>query len=144
VTNVVDLPKRERLIWICGHCGCSSFYLYSDQTCECAGCGHVSDGGEWVTPIEDKTKSPEKDNAGSISVVAIGSVQFAKARALKAINSRTNEIALVGAWFEDGSSNSWCGAETKDQQELVVRKLRELADHIENKPVEAAAECEND
>jgi hypothetical protein len=135
VNNVVDLPKRERLIWMCGHCGCTSFYLYNDQTSECAGCGFIGEGAEWVTPIEDGPKSPEKDNGGSVSVVAIGSPQFAKARTMKAIHSRSDEIALVGAWFEDGSSKSWCGAETEEQKEWTVRKLRELADHIEVKPM---------
>jgi hypothetical protein len=134
MSNVVDLPKRERLIWTCGHCGCSTFYLYNDQTCECAGCENISDAGEWVTPIESKPRSPEKDNAGSLSVIAIGNVNFAKRNVLKKIAARSDEIALVAGWFEDGSSTSWCGAETEEQRDWAIRKLNELAGFIANKP----------
>lgn len=134
MSNVVDLPKRERLIWTCAHCGCSTFYLYNDQTSECAGCEHVSAAGEWVTPILNKPHAPEKDNAGSLSVIAIGSIQFAKRNVVKKINARSDEIAMVAAWFEDGSSTSWAGAETEEQRQWTVRKLNEMAGFIAQKP----------
>lgn len=137
MSNVIDLHRRERLIWMCGNCGCSTFYLYSDQTIECAGCEHVSDGGEWVTPIENKAKAPEKDNASSICVIAIGSPQVARLRVLKKINDRAADIALTAAWFDDGAMTSWCGAETEEQKAWAIRKLSELSNSIEQKPVNA-------
>jgi hypothetical protein len=135
MSNIIDFQKRERLIWTCGHCGCSTFYLYSDETTECAGCGHASEGGEWVTPLAEEKKSPEKNNAGSINSIAIGSVEFAKRRVLKKINDNSGELAFVASWFEDGGMTSWSGAQTDEQKDWVVRRLQELAKAIDVKPI---------
>lgn len=135
MSEVVDFPKPEHLIWTCGHCGCSTFYLYNDGTSECAGCDFVSDGGEWVTPVADGPKHPEKDNAGSISTIAIGNPEFAKRRVLKKINENASELAFIAGWFEEGGMTSWCGAETDEQKAWVVRRLHELAAAIDIKPI---------
>lgn len=128
MADIVDLHKPERLLWICGACGCSTFYLYNDETTECAACGHMSDGGEWVTPLKDKKQSPEKDDSGATNVISIGTVVFAKRSVLKKLQESSADIVLLAGWREDGSMNSWSGAETAEQRDWAVRKLRELAD----------------
>lgn len=97
MSNVVGFPKAERLIFTCGHCTCSSFYLYDDGSCECAGCNFVSDGGEWVTPLRDKPKYPEKDDGNAVNTIAIGSVEFARRRVVKRISDEHQDLAFVSA-----------------------------------------------
>lgn len=138
MSNVVGLPKRERLIWLCGHCGCSTWYLYSDSLTECAACGNVSDGCEWVTPIEDKPKSPEKDNGASVNIIGVGSVELAKRRVLKVINDRSGELALIAGWTSDGGMKAWSDIETAEQRDWVVRKLHELAASFQDKKFDDA------
>lgn len=132
--EIVSFGKAERLVWVCGECGCSTFYLYNDTTSECAGCGRVSDGGEWVTPLQDKKQSPEKNNGGCVDVISIGSVDFARRRVLKKIADNPEEIALVARWTEDGDMTSWSAAETPEQRDWAARKLRELAASFEARP----------
>lgn len=135
--NIVDFRKATRLTWLCGACGCSTWYLYNDSTVECAACDKVSEGSEWVTPIQNEPQNPERDNAGSICVVGVGSVELAKRRVMKVIDNRKGEISFIAAWFDDGGMKSWSGAQTPEQRDWVVEKLRQLADHIAEKPDEA-------
>lgn len=128
--SIINFPKPERLIFTCGHCGCSTFYLYDDETIECAGCNFKSNGGEWVTPLQSHSKSPEKDNSGSVDMIAIGSIEFARRRVVKRIMDEQSDLAFVAGWFEEGGMTSWSGAETEEQKDWTVRKLRELADAI--------------
>lgn len=134
MADIVDLHKPERLMWLCGHCGCTTFRLYNDSTSECAACGSVSDGGEWVTPLADMPKSPEKDNGNSINVIGIGTIDFARRGVLKKITDKIEDVAIVAAWFNDGSMTSWSGAETPSQRDWIIRKLRDLLEHFEAIP----------
>lgn len=31
MAEIVDLKSAGRLIWLCGHCGCTTFRLYDDH-----------------------------------------------------------------------------------------------------------------
>ncbi|MDO6966967.1 hypothetical protein [Rhizobium alvei] len=135
--NVIDLrpEAKERLIYLCVECGCSTFYMYSDGTTECAACNGLDAGGEWVTKLESQPKSPEKTDAGSFSVTCVGSPELARERVVKNINTRKGELALLGGWFEDGSVSLWDGAEDDDQNDWLINKLREAADHLDMRKV---------
>lgn len=135
MTNVVNLRAHSRLVFVCGACGCSTFYLYNDHTTECAACGGADNGGEWVTPIEDRTKSPEKDNGSSVNVIGVGSVEFAKRRVLKSISAMSDDLCLVAGWSTDGAMKAWSDYETAAQRDWLARKLRELAASFEAKPL---------
>ncbi len=126
--TVVELPKPARLVWLCAECQCATFYLYNDNTCECAGCGFLSGAGEWVTPLQDKPARPEKDDGASINVIQFDSEEYARRRVLKKITDNRDDIRLVAAWFGEGGLSVWCDAQTPEQRDWTVRKLREMAD----------------
>jgi hypothetical protein len=127
--TVVDFPKRERMIWLC-RCGCSTFYLYDDSTTECAACNLAGDGAEWVKSLADAPRNPDRDDFNSVSIKAIGSVDFAKHSVLKRISNEKDDVRMVAAWFDDGSMTSWCGAETQEQQDWAVEKANDYARNL--------------
>lgn len=53
--DVVSLPSREgpeEMVWRCGECGCLTFYIYADNTKECAHCNYRGEmpEGTWTEP----------------------------------------------------------------------------------------------
>lgn len=124
--DVIQLHSPERLVYLCGVCGCSTFRLYNDETSECAGCGAISCGGVWVTPLQDAPERPDLDNGDAIDVVAIGSPELAKRRVLKRIEAGASHIALMACWFRDGSMTAWSDIETDEQRQWACRKLADL------------------
>ncbi|MGV2135156.1 hypothetical protein GOZ83_19705 [Agrobacterium vitis] len=133
--EVVDFPKPERLIWLCGECQSSTWFLYDDDVCECANCGNVSDASRWVTPIRDAPQAPEETDGGTVIRTFVGSPELAKRRVMKKLADQTGKLAMLISYFEDGSGSHWIAAETVEQRDWTVRKLRELADSIEKDPM---------
>lgn len=138
--NVVELrpEEKETLIYHCGECGSTTFYLLSDGHSECAACNGLDAGGEWVTRLEDDPRSPEKDNGGAFNVKNYGTPIFARERVIKTINQRKDEVALVAAWWSNGGMTLWECAETPEQQAWCVERLREAADNLALRKVEGA------
>lgn len=135
MAEIVDLKSASRLIWLCGHCGCTTFRLYDDHTAECAGCENISEGSQWVTPIQDKPKDPDKDSGGCVDVIGIGAVSLARRRVLKTISDKADDIAFVVAYFEDGAMSAWTGMETEEQRQWTLDRLRQLSDLLSAKPI---------
>lgn len=135
MSNIIDFPKEEepKLIWFCGHCNCSSFFLYNDYTVECAGCGHNSDGGEWVRYLAPSPKAPtEKDNSTAINTIAWGSPEFSRKSVMKHVKDWDANIAMLAVWNHDGAMKSWTDIATQEQKDWCIRHMQDLLDQIKS------------
>lgn len=122
MAEIVAFPTApaDPLIWQCG-CGSNSFYLRSDATAECQGCGETAgDAGGWrnTLPSED-VKAPES-TVGHI-VINLGS----PAAALKRIVAKADPGSLVAVVTisKDGQTRTWCDVETAEQRAWLRRQM---------------------
>jgi DNA-directed RNA polymerase subunit RPC12/RpoP len=136
---------EERLLLVCSNCNCRSWNLMGDGTIECANCSSIlsmdrDDPAEmgWRRILENAPTDPESikslpDDRGTVNDVQTGDVNLARARTFRKIEEmyKKNEAAMMLAYREDGSSHAWFNVETKEQQEWVVRKLKEYVRHCE-------------
>lgn len=137
--SVVQFPgEKERLIWTCAECHCSTFYLYSDDTSECASCGLLSgNNGEWVRCLEvEPPETTEKTDAGYTSIINFGSPEIARKRVFKKIEDWGDDIVFINGIHNDGQSTSWYNFETKKQKKWLLRKLKGLIKAIKDQKVD--------
>lgn len=82
MNNVISLKKPEPEVWVCG-CGCRTFYLYRNQSIECANCEQTSaDFGGWVEELPDR-KGDSAKPVSAISRFADATPEFALRQALR-------------------------------------------------------------
>ena len=129
---------REKLVWVCGLCDCTTFRLYNDGTVECALCGSVSDDTDgWVESLKDKPVKEGETDEGTWSVTGIGTVDFARKRVMRMINEweENGKLAVVAAWDLDGDAKMWADIETQEQKDWMVRKVSEFLDSLKKTAV---------
>jgi CDGSH-type Zn-finger protein len=122
VSNVVTLPKREPLIWVCT-CGCSTFRFFSNGTHECASCGIISDAGEWMAEKPAAPVTPRETERETRVISFAGSPQQAMREMLRK-GLDENILALV-AIGEDSRVRTWGGVDTKKRSAWLGRRLKE-------------------
>lgn len=138
--NVVQFPPPDQLIYVCD-CGCQSFRLYPSAAVECANCGlshTVPDAvGEWLKQLPDLPETITRTDAGTITVKALRTPDFARAQVLRDLNdwAKSGELELIVGYRTDGNGKNWSNVQTQDQKEWVLRKLRQLTAHIEQSKV---------
>ena len=142
--NVIQFPKPDAIIYVCS-CACQSFRIYATGVIECANCGEAhtrhADGtpvGEWVKQLPDVPAATDRTDAGTISVNAVGSVDFARASVVRKVTewAKSETLALIIGYHNDGTGSHWTDITTEDQKQWVLRKLRELTAHVEKLKVE--------
>lgn len=120
MTNVIPLkPKADPMIWTCGECGCQTFYLYNDDSTECAlcGCHDTQPRGRWLETLKDDETVPEDIPLRTNVVHA--SAEFARKSTLKSVGEDTVMIAILQ---RDGRIKAWSEVSqesTPEQQEWL-------------------------
>jgi len=80
--EVVELKKKDRLVWVCARCDCMTFVVYEDETMECANCGDITvNDAFWRLP--PPPKEPEPFPEAMISVVKGNVSELHKHRFIK-------------------------------------------------------------
>lgn len=139
--NVVEFPKSDKVIYVC-NCGCQSFRLYPSAAVECANCGspHAVPNavGEWVKQLPELPPTITGTDGGTMSIKALGSVDFARAMVLRTLNdwAKAGKLGMIAGYHHDGTGKIWTDVTTQSQKDWVLRRLRELADHIEQTKVD--------
>lgn len=133
--KVVGFPGKTdedvKLVWHCGICGCSTFSLFSDGSCACAGCRRESEGQEWVQYLPDiPDETPEKTDAGSVISINWGDALNARNRTVEYAVENIEKIAFIGVWLHDGQSRLWENIQTKVQRDWCLRRMDELKSFI--------------
>ncbi len=124
--NVVNLALTPKSIWVCD-CGCSTFYVVSDGSAECAACTEVAGVplGGWKDFDHDKTSEIEHPTS---DVSANGLVEFARRRIVSLASDEDAVLVIVA------KSNSWTCAwsevETPEQMEGVRKRLKDAEEII--------------
>lgn len=133
MSNVVSLEgSRKEIIWRCD-CGCQTFFMHETGSIECAHCGATTDNdetkGNWIERLPDVPEHPAEESEMDLKHVA-GTIDFAKETAFRKIMGRKDEVIILMAFFEDGSSSQWGhGLETPERLEWFdrhVAKAREF------------------
>lgn len=123
--NVVDLDKREPLIWCCAACGCSTFKLYDGGITECAACElQGSDNGEWIKELPEPA-GPMKDKLPDSKVISFGDAS--PAAALRSMLQRVDaeNLVCIIAMETNGRVRTWGGIDTQDRVDWLDRRLSE-------------------
>lgn len=120
MSNIVEMPRREPLIWVC-KCGCSTFKLYDSDEVECAQCGVISPAeAEWV---KDPTPKNPAAPASIERVIAVASsVEMTLRRLLK---DDPNKLVVLIAIEGSGKTITW--ADDCDTPERIAWLDRQLA-----------------
>ncbi len=130
--NIVNFPKQDVNRWVCADCGCVTFFLYSDNTTECAHCGVIDPDGMWQ-PDADRVKEwdVEANDGCTKRVIEGDDHEFARLSMVRAIE---NPEGLFGVFliFDDGRTRVWHSNEidTDERVEWFNRKLDEITDVV--------------
>ena len=120
--EVVSLKTTEPLVWVC-HCGCSTFRFFSNGAQECASCGTVSDGGEWMAEKPEAPVVPRETERETRVISFAGSPQQAMREMLR--KGRDENILALVAIGEDSRIRTWGGVDTKKRSAWLGRRLKE-------------------
>lgn len=119
MSNVVKLEPKK-LVWVCIHCNCTTFYLYNDYNVECAGCHTISEG-EWRNWLPEDPIEAE-DESNSVIVVNLRNSSAALQNILNKLV--LNELVLLLAIYKNGKITGWTADfETKEQENWLRKRL---------------------
>lgn len=114
----------EDQIWVCAHCGQSTFELFRDGTTGCRGCGHrgeFPDGGwsDW------KGGDIPADNFSRTTTV-FDNAAFAQRSIIKSIDENTTVLVVAS---DDGMIRAWSAYnfESSHAEKVTVKYLCEQA-----------------
>lgn len=129
-SNKPPEPKEpEQLIWICAHCGCKTFKLYSDGMTECASCEHQGEDpadGEWrrrLAPLPTTPPPAEDPKALSLAITSMESSAAALQRTLRKADA--DRTALVILMHNDGGVSTWGEVVGPEQEAWFDRRIAE-------------------
>lgn len=136
--NVVPfLPRRENddsdMLWVCGECSCSTFYLRRDGAAECAACRNVSDGSYW---LRDKDEADVLDDTpeGKPPVTRLTNVRTdaaARKRVVSMVGEKTFAVIVIQ---HDGTLSWWQSEalETPEQIEWFEGRMRQATQVVKD------------
>lgn len=118
---------EKTLIWVCGNCGCQSFYLHSTGDTECCGCNAFSgpeDENGWRLRLPPEPEDPEEISRDTTILAVLGD-DIAKPRVADRIKSE--DVVVAAAIRREGGMFWWTsGYETPEQKEWFEEHLDEL------------------
>lgn len=139
------LADDEELIFVCTNCNCRTWRLKASGAIECSSCDNEvhpdekdpADAG-WRRIVDSAPKDKDEiaalpDDAGTINKHDYGDVSLARRRVLKIAQeaSKDNTLAFLGMYEEDGAGNWWMNLQSAERRDDIVKKIREMADHLE-------------
>ena len=96
--DIVPLHQEEKpdpRVWTCAFCSCRTFYLYEDDSTECAMCGYHDPNpeGQWKERLRpDPTLDP---NVVTRDIVPFGVASLARASVVKSIDDEAVAVAVL-------------------------------------------------
>ena len=122
--NVVSLPKKPALMWVCG-CGCATFELHGDGLARCALCMEVAEaereGSGWFEGSLPEMAASFEGDSPMRDLHGNGSLEFARRLAAK---RASYDDAIVNITVRScGTIYAWSGAETEEQYAWVQEQL---------------------
>lgn len=134
--NIVEFPKSSDVIFVCS-CGCQSFRIEASGAIECCHCGdyptnYTDNAGRWVRRLPETKEAVQESEAETISVTAIGSVEFARASTLRKIERWANDetLTMVTGYRADGTGTHWFNINDSADKERCLKKLALLYGHV--------------
>lgn len=125
-SNVVELhPSKAAYIWLCGKCGCKTWFVRQDGELECPSCENISDAGWLELPAVSAETIVEEPNT---TVVNFASHEMALRSVL--VHASKSEACLVLVLRRDGHIDSWKDIETDEQREWLRRRIETFKEGI--------------
>lgn len=122
--EVVGFKSPEELIWVCSHCKCTTFCLYSSGEIQCASCGVRDVGeGQWARELPEPVGEPTETSYHDRNITSLGSPQTALKHMMQHVNVDTLE-ALV-AIESNSRVRTWGGyfSDDPDKRKWIRRQL---------------------
>lgn len=130
--NVIPFKPADPLIWIC-NCGCQSYRILSNDTFECCNCHDIKASGEWVKHLPPVPSDPTRDDAGTLSVTALGVPELAMRRVMKQIEDwiKSDQLAILASYSKEDGGKHWFNITDAEQKAWALRRVDELRAQLE-------------
>lgn len=128
MSEIVEFPKKERMIWRC-NCGSVHLMLYDDGTTECSLCGVIETAGHW---INERKVAPGEPEDYTRKIVQHATVEMARLSVLKRAKDNPGAalivierdgavtISLPDPWYHEPEGRQWLRERIPTVRELLT------------------------
>lgn len=114
--EVVGLKPRDRYVWACGDCGCTTFELFTDGDKVCANCGNAGDAGQWIDQLPDPVGEIVQTNTHT-KVIYIPEAKSTLQQMMRKIDE--DRVMALIAIETNGQVRTWGGITEADKIEWL-------------------------